>query len=91
MTRLIGAATPVDVSLCVSAYTSTPASVFGSGWVPGSEAITVGSASHGASLEALANLDENSPKLRCCDLDSMSPWVATSQKAVDPPLPRITS
>jgi hypothetical protein len=59
--------------------------------VPGSELITVGSASHGASFEAFANLDENSPKFRCCDLFSIRPCVATSQKAVEPPLPRITS
>lgn len=68
-----------------------PASACGSGWVPGAEAITVGSASHGASLAAFANFDENSPKLRCWDFVSMSPCVAMSQKAVEPPLPRITS
>src|SRR3954468_11099240 len=90
-TRLMGAATPVDVSLCVYAYTSTPASACGSGWVPGAEEMTVGSASQGASLEALANLELNSPKLRCCDLFSIRPCVATSQKAVEPPLPRTTS
>lgn len=84
-------ATPVDVSLWVKAYTSTPASARASGWVPGSVAITVGSASHGASLAALANLEENSPKLRCWDLFSINPWVAMSQNAVEPPLPRTTS
>lgn len=75
----------------MNAYTSTPSSAFGSGCVPGSEAITVGSASQGASLAALANFELNSPKLRCCDLFSIRPWVAMSQNAVEPPLPRITS
>lgn len=73
------------------AYTSTPASATGSGCVPGSEEITVGASSHGASLAALANLEENSPKVRCWDFCSISPCVAMSQKAVEPPLPRITS
>lgn len=45
----------------------------------------------GASLAALANLEENSPKVRCCDLFSIRPCVAMSQKAVEPPLPRTTS
>jgi hypothetical protein len=90
-TRLIGMATPVEVSLCVRAYTSTPASATASGCVPGSAETTSGSASHGASLAALANLELNSPKLRCCDLFSIRPWVAMSQNAVDPPLPRMTS
>ncbi|CAM5705740.1 hypothetical protein STENM327S_08458 [Streptomyces tendae] len=57
----------------------------------GARVSSVGSASQGASLAALANLEENSPKLRCCDLFSIRPWVATSQNAVEPPLPRITS
>lgn len=73
------------------AYTSTPASATGSGCVPGSEEITDGSSSHGASFAALANFEENSPKVRCCDFRSMRPAVAMSQKAVEPPLPRITS
>ncbi len=90
-TRLIGAATPVEVSLWVKAYASTPASACGCGCVPGSEEMTVGSASHGASLAAFANLDENSPNDRCWDLEAMSPCVATSQNAVEPPLPRTTS
>jgi hypothetical protein len=81
----------VEVSLWVKAYTSTPASAAASGWEPGSVEITVGSSSHGASLAALANLEENSPKLRCCDLRSIRPWVAMSQKAVEPPLPSTTS
>lgn len=59
--------------------------------MPGSLLITVGSASQGASFAALANFELNSPKVRCCDLFSMSPAVATSQNAVDPPLPRTTS
>jgi hypothetical protein len=42
-------------------------------------------------LAAAANLEENSPKTRCCDLFSIKPKVAISQNAVDPPLPIITS
>lgn len=53
--------------------------------------MTVGSSSQGASFAALANFEENSPKERCWDLRSMRPWVAMSQKAVVPPLPRTTS
>ena len=64
-TRRIGIATPVDVSLCVSAYASMPASACGDGCVPGSRCSTDGSASHGADCVTLANLAENSPKLRC--------------------------
>ena len=37
----------------------------------------------------MANLEENSPKVRCWDLFSIRPCVAMSQKAVEPPLPRI--
>ena len=81
----------MDVSLWVKAYTSTPASACGSGWVPGSEEMTVGSASQGASLAAFANFELNSPNVRCCDLFSIRPCVAMSQNAVEPPLPRITS
>ena len=53
--------------------------------------MTVGSSKNGASLDAAANLDENSPKTRCCDFVSIKPKVAISQNAVDPPLPIITS
>lgn len=81
----------MDVSLCVKAYTSTPASADGSGWVPGSDFTIVGSASHGASCAALANFEENSPKDRCWDFSVISPWVAMSQNAVEPPLPSTTS
>lgn len=45
----------------------------------------------GASLAALANLELNSPKVRCCDLFLIRPWVAMSQNAVEPPLPSTTS
>ena len=82
--------TPVDVSLWVSAYASTPASARGSGWVPGAEAITDGSLSHGARVVTDANLAENSPNDRCCDRSAISPNAAASQNAVVPPLPRAT-
>ena len=40
---------------------------------------------------AAANLEENSPKVRCWLRRSMRPNVATSQKTVVPPLPSTTS
>ena len=40
---------------------------------------------------AAANLEENSPKDRCWLFSRNSPWVATSQNAVAPPLPKTTS
>jgi hypothetical protein len=83
--------TPVDVSLCVSAYTSTPASARASGAVPGSVLMTDGSPRKGAALVAAANFDENSPNTRCCERSRTRLSVAMSQKAVAPPLPRTTS
>jgi hypothetical protein len=65
-TRPTGIATPVEVSLWVSAYVSTPASALGCGWVPGGDSMTVGASSHGAAAVTLANFDENSPNDRCC-------------------------
>ena len=69
---------------------STPVSPLGTGWVPGGDAITVGSSSHGAAVAALANFDENSPNDRCCDFCRIRPNAAISQNAVVPPLPRTT-
>jgi len=40
-------------------------SAVGTGWLPGADSITAGSASHGARPATAANLAENSPKLRC--------------------------
>src|ERR1700691_1056473 len=45
----------------------------------------------GASVTHVANLEENSPKLRCCDWSAMRWKVAASQKLVVPPLPSRTS
>ena len=84
-------ATPVEVSLCVSAYVSTPASATGCGWVPGGDSMTVGASSHGAAAVTLANFAENSPNDRCCALWSTRPNAAISQNAVVPPLPSTTS
>ncbi len=67
-----------------------PSSASGSGCVPGSDLMTDGSASQGAAVVTLANLDENSPKLRCWDRCVIRPNAATSQKAVVPPLPSTT-
>ena len=62
-----------------------------SGCVPTSEAMISGSAMWGASEAAVANLEENSPKLRCWLFCSISPKVAASQKHVVPPFPSTTS
>ena len=81
----------MDVSLCVNAYRSTEASATGSGCVPTSDSTTWGSFRCGAAFTHPANLDENSPKLRCWLCSSMRPKVAASQKQVVPPLPSTTS
>ena len=69
---------------------STPVSPRATGWVPGGEAITVGSSSHGAACATLPNFAENSPNVRCCDFCRISPNAAISQNAVVPPLPSTT-
>ena len=84
-------ATPVEVSLCVRAYRSTELSATGSGCVPTGASMTWGSLRCGAAAAHEANLEENSPKLRCWLWDSISPKVAASQKQVVPPLPSTTS
>ena len=53
--------------------------------------MTVGSPKNGASFDAEANFDENSPKTKCCERSSIKPNVAISQNAVDPPFPSTTS
>ena len=68
-----------------------PSSATGSGWVPGSEAMTDGSPRWGAAATPEANLDENSPNDRCWLRCSIRPKIAASQKAVVPPLPTSTS
>jgi hypothetical protein len=83
--------TPVDVSLCAQAITSADGSDVGSGAVPGSDATTIGSFRKGASVVAVANFCENSPNVRCSDRSRTRQAVATSQNAVDPPLPSTTS
>ena len=50
-----------------------------------------GSFRWGAAAAQAANLEENSPKLRCWLCASISPKVAASQKHVVPPLPSTTS
>ena len=84
-------ATPVEVSLWVSAYVSMPASAIGIGCVPGAVDSTSGSSRNGAAAAACANFDENSPNVRCWLRCSIRPNVAMSQNTVDPPLPSITS
>ena len=83
--------TPVEVSLWVSAYASTPASARGRGWLPGSDEMTLGVVSQGARAVTVANFAENSPNDRCCDRSRISPNAAASQNAVVPPLPRATT
>jgi hypothetical protein len=84
-------ATPVEVSLCVRAYRSTPASATGSGWRARSVVITDGSSRNGAALAAAANFELNSPKDRCWLFEEIRPKVAMSQNSVAPPLPSTTS
>ncbi len=82
---------PVDVSLCAHASTSHDGSAVGSGALPGSALTTTGSARNGAPRVESANLEENSPYARCSARSRTSPNAATSQNAVDPPLPSTTS
>ena len=89
-TRSTGAETPVEVSLCGQAYTSTPSTGLGVVREPGSALRTSGACSHGAAAAA-ANLPPNSPKTRFCARFSMRPNDAASQNAVDPPLPTMIS
>ena len=89
--RTTGAMTPVEVSLCGHAYTSTPATASGSGRVPGSEVRMSDGARNGAWSVALANFEPNSPKLRCWARSRTRLKAAASQNAVEPPTPRITS
>ena len=77
--------------MCGVAYASTPSSKDGNAAVPGSAVMIVGSPRCGAILIALANLEPNSPKLAACARSSIRPNTATSQNAVAPPTPRITS
>lgn len=68
-----------------------PASARAVGAVPGSLAMTVGSSRNGARWAHSANLDENSPNVRCWLLRSIRPKTAASQNTVVPPLPTMTS
>ncbi len=90
-TRSTSTATPVEVSLCGVAYTSTPSSALRYAAEPGSAVTTVGSDRCGAIRMAFANLEPNSPKLAVWALSSTRPKTATSQNAVVPPTPRTTS
>ena len=67
--------------------TTTP----GAANVPGSALMMLESPRKGALWVTLANLDENSPKLRCWARSRTRPKAAMSQNAVEPPLPRTTS
>ena len=83
--------TPVEVSLCGHAYTSTPASAVGEARVPGSALTIVESPRNGAFWVTEPNFAENSPKLRCWARSRTRPNAAMSQNAVEPPLPRTIS
>ena len=89
--RWTGRATPVEVSLCAQAIASTDGSDVGTGALPGSALMTIGSPMNGLAATAEATFALNSPKVRCSDLESIRPNAAASQNAVAPPLPRITS
>jgi len=87
--RRTGATTPVEVSLCGQATTSPSGE--GRARPPGSaEAMREGSRK-GAREVAAANLAENSPNTPWEARSRTREKVAASQKAVEPPLPRITS
>ena len=84
--------TPVEVSLCGQAYTSTPSTTSTSLREPaGGLDARAGASSHGAAAAA-ANLAPNSPNVEVlgCGV-SMRPKAAASQNAVEPPLPSSTS
>ena len=59
--RRTGTATPVDVSFWAHAITSTEGSVCGSGALPGSALMMIGSPMNGFLATAEANLEPNSP------------------------------
>ncbi len=81
----------MEVSLCAQVMTSTPSAGSTAGAVPGSASVITGSARNGAPFVTVANLEENSPKVRCCARSRTRPNAAASQKHVLPPLPRATS
>ena len=89
--RWTGSATPVDVSLCAQAITSTDGSDCGLGALPASDLMITGSPTNGFLATEEANFALNSPKDRCSERLSISPNAAASQNAVAPPLPRMTS
>ena len=59
--RCTGTATPVEVSLCAQAMTSTDGSDCGFGALPGSALTMIGSPTNGFLATAEANLALNSP------------------------------
>ena len=59
--RRTGTATPVEVSLCAQAMASTEGSDCGSGALPASALMTIGSSMNGLAVVAEANFEENSP------------------------------
>jgi len=59
--RATATATPVEVSLCAHAITSTDGSLCGSGALPGSALMMIGSPTNGFLLTAEANFELNSP------------------------------
>ena len=84
--------TPVEVSLCGHAYTSTPASAVGGGEGSGLGLDDRRVAEERArSAVTEPNFAENSPKLRCWARSRTRPNAAMSQNAVEPPLPRTIS
>lgn len=59
--------------------------------VPASDLMMMGSPTNGFLATQEANFELNSPNDRCSERLSISPNAAASQKAVAPPLPRMTS
>ena len=90
-TRCTGAVTPVEVSLCGHAYTSTPSTGSAAVRVPAAASRTSGASSHGA-FAAPANFAAELAEHEVLRSGvSMSPKAAASQNAVDPPLPTMIS
>ena len=67
-----------------------PSSAAGDTPCPAGACRTLGSARNGAPLVTAANLAENSPICTCCARCRIRLNAATSQNAVEPPLPSTT-
>src|SRR5918992_3008208 len=90
-TRSIGVATPVEVSLWVSAYTSTAGEASGGVQLPGAAEMISGGSRWVASWAARANLELNSPNTTCWLRRAIKEKTSASHRMVVPPTPMTTS